>query len=236
MQINITTNLPEFRRAMLRFGSQARFAAAVALTRTAQDVQKAVPAELSRVLDNPTDFTTRNSTFVLRATKENLAATVGFKDKQAKYMALQIAGGRRRPGKGGIKLPGNIQLNAFGNIPRGTIARLKAAAKNGNLGGALAKRINASGTDRRKGAGAVQLFYGIPQGKGWKDAPMGIWRRIPPSTAGGKGKLIPVIVFENTPASYRPRFDFARLAQKTMDEKFSTNFNTALRSALATAR
>jgi hypothetical protein len=230
MKINITTNLPEVRRAMLRFGSQARFAAAVALTRTAQDVQKAVPAELRRVLDNPTDFTTRNSTFVLRATKENLAATVGFKDKQAKYMALQIAGGRRRPGKGGIKLPGNIQLNAFGNIPRGTIARLKAAAKSGSLGGALARRINASGK------GAVQLFYGIPQGKGWNKAPMGIWRREPSSTPGGKGKLVPVIVFSKTPATYKAKLNFEGLAKTTTNAKFAGHFNTALAAALASAR
>jgi hypothetical protein len=236
MQINITTNLEEVRAAIAQYGSQARFAAAVALTRTGQDLQKAIPAELKRTLDNPTDFTTRNSTYLLRASKDNLQAIVGFKDRQARYLALQIAGGTRRAGKGGIKLPGNIQLNAFGNIPRGTIARLKAAAKNGSLGGALAKRINASGADRRKGAAPIQLFYGIPQGKGWKDAPMGIWRRVPPSTPGGKGKLVPVIVFEDTPATYRARFDFLGLAQKTMRLHFADNFATALKTALATAR
>ena len=160
---------------------------------------------------------------------------VGFRDIQARYMALQIAGGTRQPGKGGIKLPGNIQLNAFGNIPRGTIAKLKAAAKDGSLGTALAKRINAGG-NRRKGAAPVQLFYGRPTGKGWDNAPVGIWRRIPPATPGGKGRLVPVIVFEDTPARYRRRFDLHALAQRTVDTRFAGHFNAEFKKAMASAR
>ena len=93
-----------------------------------------------------------------------------------------------------------------------------------------------AGRDKRKRAAAIQLFYGIPQGKGWEKAPMGIWRRIPPSTPGGKGKLIPVIVFARTPAIYKARFDFPALARRTMDAKFSGHFRTALQTALNTAR
>jgi hypothetical protein len=65
---------------------------------------------------------------------------------------------------------------------------------------------------------------------------MGIWRRIPPSTPGGKGKLVPVIVFEDTPADYKPRFDFKKLAQRVVDEKFQAHFNAALDNAMRTAR
>jgi hypothetical protein len=234
MQINITTNLAEVRAAIAQYGNQARFAASQALNRTAKDLQQAIPAELERVLDNPTPFTTRNSTFLKPAKKDNLEAIIGFKDKQARYMALQIAGGQRAPGPGGIKLPGNIQLNGFGNIPKGTIARLKAAAQTGTLGNALAKRINTTGAERRRGAAPIQLFYGIPQGR--PNAPMGIWRRIPPSTPGGKGKLIPVIVFSQTPATYKAKFDFQGLAKTTMDANFTDHFNTALAAALASAR
>jgi hypothetical protein len=43
-------------------------------------------------------------------------------------------------------------------------------------------------------------------------------------------------VFEDTPARYRPRFDFERLARETVVTRFATNFETALRNALATAR
>ena len=234
MQIKVTHNLDALARTLGAQRKQLVFATAVALTRTAQDLQRAVPAELDKTLDNPTDFTKRG-TFVLAAKKDKLEAVVGFRDKQARYMALQIAGGTRQPGAGGIKLPGNIQLNAFGNIPRGTIAKLKAAAKDGSLGAALAKRINAGG-NRRKGAAPVQLFYGQPVGKGWEKAPVGIWRRIPPAVPGGKGKLVPVIVFEDTPARYRRRFDFGALAQRTVDTRFAGHFRTEFKKAMASAR
>jgi hypothetical protein len=234
IHIKVTHNLDAVARAFSAQRKQIAFATAVALTRTAQDLRAAIPAELDRKLDNPTDFTKRG-TYLLAARKDKLQAEVGFRQIQARYMALQIAGGARQPGKGGIKLPGNIQLNAFGNIPRGTIAKLKAAAKEGTLGPALAKRINANG-NRRKGAAPLQLFYGQPTGRGWENAPVGIWRRIPPATPGGKGKLIPVIVFDDKPARYRPRFDLRALAQRTVDTRFAGHFRTEFQKAMANAR
>ena len=232
--IKVETNISSVKAALSGMHKQVRFATAVALTRTAQDLQRAVPPALERALDNPTEFTKRG-TYLLAARKDKLQAEVGFKRTQAKYMALQIAGGVRSATQAGIKLPGNIQLNAFGNIPRGTIARLKAAAKTGRLSSTVAKRLNVE-ANRRKGAAPIQLFYGQPVGKGWENAPIGIWRRIPPAVPGGKGKLVPVIVFEDTPARYRPRFDFARLARTTVADKFQGHLRASLQKALATAR
>lgn len=234
MQIKIESNFQEVRRRFASMAKQVDFAAAVALTRTAKDLQAATPAQLERDLDKPTDFTKRGL-YVVAARRDRLEATVAFKDRQAKYMGLQIGGGVYRPKDTGIRLPGNIQLNAFGNIPRGTIARLKAAAKDGKLGAVVTRRLGVE-RDRRKGAAAIQLFVGKPTGRGWEKAPMGIWRRIPPATPGAPGKLVPVIVFEDTPAVYRPRFDFAALARKTANERFGKHFDTEFTKALATAR
>jgi hypothetical protein len=234
MKIKVLHNLPQLKAAIDRVGKQARFAMAVALTRTAKDVQSAVPAELERDLDRPTDFTKRGL-FITPARRDSLVAVVGFKDRQAKYMALQIAGGVYRPGEAGIRLPGDIVLNSFGNIPRGVIKRLKAAAAQGTLGPAIAKRINANG-NRRKGAAPVQLFVGKPQGKGWESAPMGIWRRVPPATPGGQGKLVPVIVFEDKPVTYRKRFDFDALGRRIVAQRFQTHFTAEFQKAIRTAR
>jgi hypothetical protein len=234
MHIKIDSNFHEVRRQFAHMAKQVDFAAAVALTKTAQDVQRSTPQALERELDNPTEFTKRG-TFVVPARKGQLEATVGFKDRQARYMALQIAGGVRQPGPGGIKLPGEIQLNAFGNIPRGLIAKLKAAAKDGSLSGTVSRRLGQKG-DRRKGAAPIQLFYGQPRGSGWKDAPVGIWRRIPPSTPGGKGKLIPVIVFERTAAVYRAKFDLVDHARTTAAQRFPAHFSAAFIRAIQTAR
>lgn len=234
MKINVTHNFEVIARQFGAAAKQVKFASAVALTRTAKDLQVDIPAQLEKDLDKPTEFTKRG-TFVVPARKDNLAATVGFKDRQARYMAMQIAGGVRSPGPGGIKLPGEIQLNAFGNIPKGLVAKLKAAAKDGTLGNAVSRRLGVQGA-RRKGAAPIQLFYGQPVGSGWQDAPVGIWRRIPPAVPGGKGKLVPVIVFENTPAVYRGRFDLKELGQKTVDRNFKKHFAVEFEKAMKSAR
>lgn len=234
MKISITHNLDAVRRQFGVMAKQVNYAAAVALTRTAQDVQREIPAALDKALDKPTDFTKRG-TYIRAARRDRLESEVGFRPLQARYMRHQIEGGTVHPGSGGIKLPGNIQLNAFGNIPRGTIAKLKAAAKDGSLGAGLAKRLNVAG-NRRKGAAPIQLFYGQPTGKGWADAPVGIWRRIPAATPGGKGKLVPVIVFEKKPARYRARFDFKALGLQTLNRRFAGHFSTEFKKALSTAR
>ena len=212
---------------------QARYAAAVALTKTAQEIRSAIPAELDKVFDRPTTFT-KQGTYLKAARRAELVAEVGFRPIQAKYLKLQAEGGIYMPREGGIRLPGNIQLNAFGNIPRGTIAKLKAAAENGQLSAALAKRLNVQG-NRRKGAKPLQLFFGVPRGDRWQNAPLGIWRRVP-GVDGGPGKLIPVILFEDTPAKYSQRLDLGQMARPIVAQRFQANLNRALADAMRTAR
>lgn len=233
MQINVSTNIDEVKRQLGAQAKQVNYAAAVALTRTAAKVRQALPAELERVLDRPTPFT-KSGTFIKAARKDNLVAEVAFKPVQAKYLRLQAEGGTYEPRAAGIRLPGNIELNPFGNIPRGLITKLKAASQNGKLSAAIVKRLGVTVT-RRKGAAPIQLFYGIPQGKGWEGAPVGIWRRMP-GTGGGPGKLIPVIVFGDKPAKYKKRLDLEAFALPIVDRTFGPEFQTALTQALATAR
>jgi hypothetical protein len=208
---------------------QVKFAAAVALTRTAGKVREAMPAVMDRELDRPTSFTKRGM-FVKPARRDDLQAVVGFMDRQAGYLKYQIAGGTRTPTSRGIKLPGNITLNSFGNIPKGLIDRLKQSAQDGSLGRGIAKKLGVG--NRRKGAAPIQLFYGKPTGRGWEKAPMGIWRRVP----GNPGKLVPVIVFEDTPARYKPRFHFEREALRVVRREWDKQFAAAFDQAMRTAR
>lgn len=230
IHISIQHNIDATIKRLQAQQKQAAFAASVAINRTAKDVQAGLRQESEAVFDRPSPFTL-NAWAVKPSTKANLTAVVYARPAQAKYLALQVAGGTRQPGAHGIKLPGNIQLNAFGNIPRGLTDRLKAAAQTGALGPALARRLGASG-NRRKKAAPVQLFYGQPVGKGWEDAPVGIWRRIP----GKPGKLVPLIVFEDTPAEYRKRLDIERVATRIVQQRFAAHFSRAWREAMATAR
>lgn len=233
MKISISTNIEAVMKNMQAAQKQVTYATAVALTKTAVKVRAAIPAGLEKQLDRPTAFT-KNGTYLMRAERNNLTAEVGFREIQSKYLRLQADGGTKAPSAAGIRLPGNIQLNAFGNIPRGLVAKLKAAAQNGTLAPAIVKRLGVTG-NRRKGAAPIQLFYGIPQGRKWESAPMGIWRRIA-GVNGSAGKLVPVILFEDTPAKYTKRLDLMAIARPVVDAEFTREFEAALTQALATAR
>lgn len=216
-------------RALNGVEKQVRYATAVALTRTVKVIKDAMPAALDRSLDRPTQFT-KGGLYVKAANPSNLTAEVGFKDRQASYMRYQIDGGARTPGHRGIKLPGNIVLNPFGNIPRGMIDKLKAAAQSGQLSKAIGRKLGVG--NRRKGAAPIQLFFGKPTGRRWENAPLGIWWRIP----GKPGKLIPVILFASKPAQYKPRFNFEAEAGKVVQVEWATQFDAALTEAMRTAR
>lgn len=231
MEIRVTHNISDTMAWLGGVEKQVRYATAVALTRTATQIKAALPAELDRVLDRPTPFTKRGI-YLKAARRDSLTAEVGFMDLQASYLGLQITGGVRQPTARGIRLPGNVELNAFGNIPKGLTDKLKAAAKDGTLSAAVMRRLGVSAKDRRKGAAPVQLFYGKPAGSRWDKAPVGIYRRVP----GRPGKLIPVIVFEDTPARYRKRLDLGRVATPIVQREFQAQFDRALREALANAR
>ena len=203
---------------------QIKFATAKALTRTAQAVQRAIPQALERELDRPNQFT-KGGTFITPARKDNLQAVVGFKDKQARYMRLQIEGGIRSPGARGIKLPGNVTLDQYGNIPRGLIAKLIAAARSGKFGAAVKTRlgINAKG----RAPADLSMFYCRPKGR--TDLPVGIYRRMP-------NGLLTVVLFSQKAARYRPRFKFQELAERVVKDTFAAEFDAALADAMRSAR
>lgn len=111
------------REVEAKFARQIPFAAAKALTATAQDVQRAVVAQLPAIFDRPTPFTLRG-VGIGYATKVNLTSRVFLKDVQREYLKLQVTGGERRPKKVALVMPAGIDLNAFGNIPRNRIKAL----------------------------------------------------------------------------------------------------------------
>ncbi|MBK6556302.1 MAG: hypothetical protein IPG16_03455, partial [Comamonadaceae bacterium] len=84
----------------------------------------------------------------------------------------------------------------------------------------MMRRLGVAAKDRRKGAAPISLFYGKPAGSRWDKAPVGIYRRVP----GKPGKLIPVILFEDTPARYTKRLDLERFAKPIVDREFQAQF------------
>lgn len=200
---------------------QARYAAAVALTRTAQDAAKALNDEMPKYLDKPTPFTQRAFT-VKRASKIDLQAVVFAKDAQAKYLQYQVAGGSRAPSRKAQRLPTAIKLNEFGNIPKGEIAKLISMAKAG-------KRLTKARGKKLGISSKLNLFYGDP-GHG---RPPGIYKRV---VNGDEQILVPLIVFPEVTAKYRPRLPMRTIVQRVVNERFSVNFRAAWSEAVRTSR
>ena len=209
------------RMAQMLHSEQVPFATATALTRTAQDAANELNTVMPRYIDRPTPFTQKAFT-QNRATKRDLRAVVFVKDIQAKYLRYQILGGNRAPDKIANKLPSTINLNEFGNIPRGEIAKLIALAKAG-------KRLTKARGKRLGISSKLDLFYGDP-GHGM---PPGIYKRV---VQGDRHTLIPLVVFLKKPAHYKPIFPMREIVQRVVQQKFAINFKTAFADAIKTAR
>lgn len=206
-------------------GKQVKFAAAKSLTRTAWAVAKAEQQEVGRVFDRPTKFV-QNAFRVDQATPSKLTSVVSIKPKQAAILLPHIKGGRRGQ-KGferklasearadGYWVPGaGVKVNAHGNMTLATIKQIAAGLQ-------------------RSGKYA-DVFVGVPQGM--PSAPFGIWARV----TKGRGKRattgIRPLLIKVTQPSYRKRFDFYGVAQRTVDRTFRAEFDKALAAALRSAR
>lgn len=232
MNITISSNIEQVRRQLGGLARQADFAASKALNATARQVQRAIPAGLQRQLDRPTPFTTGNpdgsraSTYLQPARKDKLEVGVLFKDVQAAYLKFQVEGGIRAPKGKALRLPSAIGLDAYGNLPRGAIAKLLAVARRE---GKLTKRTS----QRIKVGRGTSLFYGDPADVGNHRFPPGIYKEV---ITGTRRQLIPLVVFPARTATYRKRVDLADIAQPVVAREFEPQFRQALAAALQDAR
>jgi hypothetical protein len=220
--IDLRSNIAEVLRYVDNFSAkQYPFAVAMALTQTARAVKDSMPDLVQRELDDPTPFT-KAGFYSTVARKDNLTAIVGAKDKQAEYLRWQVEGGRRAPKNKALRLPGDVQLNAYGNIPAGLIRQLVARAKAG-------KRATKGQAARFGVSQALDLFYGEP-GDG---RPAGIYKRVGTGTVR---RLVPVIVFPKQSAQYERRLDFYGQARRVTLATFDDNLRRSWAKALASAR
>lgn len=209
------------RRLQAIAGDQVPFATALALTNTARDCSKALTEELPKHLDNPTPFTLKAFT-IERAEKATLRARVFAKDAQGRYLKWQIDGGDRAPSRKLQRLPAEITLNAYGNLPAGEIKRLVALAKAG-------KRVSKARGAKVGVSSKVDLFYGDPGG----GRAVGIYKRI---VKGDQEFLVPLVIMPQGPVKYRPRFPAEQIVRGTAARVFPERFREAMRRAVSTAK
>lgn len=252
MRLNLRTTLSETDRRLDDLSKQGRFALAVALTGTGQDVRSDLRDEMPRVFDRPTRYTL-NSLFLQPATKDRLEARVWVKDSErpSHYLLPEIEGGRRMQKRfeellrqRGIlsaserTVPGaGAKLDSHGNMSRAQITQILSQLKAFNLAGASqnatdsprsrAKRKDAAYFVARKGESRV--------GRGaWKTGEKvqhldsGIYVR----TSTG---IKPVLIFVDS-ATYAARFPFFILGQRTVARRFPIRYEQAYARAFATAR
>lgn len=229
---------------------QVPYAAALALTRTAQDAQQAELREMRDVFDRPTPWT-MSGTYVRPATRTNLQASVGLKDFAGKgipaatFLAPQIAGGARRLKRfeSALKAAGHLpddfrvvpgsgaQLDAYGNIKPSQIVEILSylrafpeAGYRANMTDRRRQRL-ARGSKTKQG---FTYFIGRPGDRG----PLGVWKRY----AFARGTAVrPILIFVRQ-AYYRAVFDFEYVATTTATRAFPVQFETALAEAMRTAR
>lgn len=243
--LKVTDNVEAVARGLEAHArDQLPFATALALTRTARKVERALQAELTSVFDNPTPFIARG-TFATSASKRELTATVGMRDRgrdgragPAMYVKESFAGGAR-----GMK-PFELALRRLGALPEGWRAVPGADLKTDRYGNpdrrTLAEIIGAlgSGASVWSGRGKRQALIGyfvVMPGAGGRAAHFkqpGVFRRV---QRGAERGVQSMLVFQSA-ARYRKRLDLPSLAQGVVRQDFADLLRAALAQARGTAR
>lgn len=129
--INVRQDLATFRKSLNRYQEREfPFAAALSLTKLAKKAVQFQTRKLPVIFDRPTPYTKR-AVGSSSATKNRLWSVVFVKDKQSKYLDVQVTGGRRIPQGEALGVPvkaaqglGGMKFNKYGNLPRGKIKAL----------------------------------------------------------------------------------------------------------------
>lgn len=240
--------------------NQVPYATMKAINKTSQQIKEELVKEMGRSLDRPTPYTL-NSLYIKYATKKELSAEIGYKDKSqtgkgnpaANWMHTQAEGGARNLKRfeialnrigvlpNGMKVaPGSAcPLDAYGNIPSSLIVQILSYVR---AFGEQGYRANI--TDKRKAAlakgskrtGTMGYEYFVSYGKGtWsgrQNLPAGIYKRV----GFAQGSAIkPIMMFVRNP-SYKKRFPFNETAQKVINQSININFDEAMIEAIKTAK
>jgi len=221
LKIDVSSNIKEITASLDRIARQQMpFATAQALNKVAGRVKPVEQQNIRDKFTKPTPFT-QNSIGISRANKANLTAAVFVKDIAAKYLQPYEEGGKHFLNSRALLNPKDIKLNQYGQLPRATLAKLKARpdifigivkTKAGPVNGVW-QRVTAPG--RKLVAANGRRLRGLNQGP---TATLKLLIRF--------GDALPV----------NKRLEFGRTARKVIDAHLQGDFEDALAAALRTAR
>jgi hypothetical protein len=204
------------------------------------------------VFDRPTPYTL-NSLYVQPATKQTQTAKVWLKEEGGKrgtpaaaYLSPDIQGGERtlKPFELALRtagvLPSNMfavpgsgaTIDAYGNMSRGQIVAILSYFRAFPEAGYTANITDKKRASLKRGSKkrlGFEYFVGRP---GDGKLPLGVWQR----TRFASGTAIkPILIFVDA-TLYHAIYDFAFVAETTVDREFPSQFRDALVGAIATAR
>ncbi len=173
----------EVAKALAAFPGKAHRACAVALNKTGKLIKEAEVAEMKAVFDSPTSYTL-NSLKLTPATKDNLQATVWFKqpDRMGQhYLVPQVDGGQRKlkgfergVGLGELTPALGAKLNRYGNVSFGQIRQILSV-----LGKAeTAAGSNSNITDRSRRRNTKDRDYVVIDNRQRGHLPLGVYQRF----------------------------------------------------------
>lgn len=256
VELSVTAHVREAERLLT--ATERRhlpFATALALTRTAIEVQKVEKQEIARVFDRPTRWAlnapkvrpARRNDWPLQTAEVFIPGLEGRGIGGGKYLFAQVHGGPRRAKRHEVLLrqAGILQPDEF-TVP----ARGVPLDAHGNLPGALFQRIlsqlrarNDPAQNETERSRRRRLRSRTRQG-GHYFVGGGDVRRGPPRPANlprgvyerwGARSIRAVLIFVRQPR-YGARYDFYGIADRVARERFPREFELALMRASATAR
>lgn len=212
LSLSVSTNAASFEKEFREFADQIPFATALALTRTAQDVQGYLRGHLDEHFTIRSNWV-RNSIRYRPAKKG--PAPVAYVGSVYEPMALQVEGGQKA-GSGGKDI----------GVPMWARRDLTATTKPSSWPGRLAKKRDFFV------APFSRAPFGVgPAAKG--EDGVGVFQRIG-RKAGKKHLRLWWVIAQSV--TLEPRWPFAEEAEATVRSEFVDHFFAAMEQARATAR
>lgn len=125
MKISVKHDIKQMTKRINGFADQIPFATSRALNNTAFEARGGTIERLKTDIDRPTPYTLKGVKYG-KSNKRNLTASVFILPERWRYLFYQVHGGTRTPQNRAIAVPAAVRLNEYGNMPKGSIARLLA--------------------------------------------------------------------------------------------------------------
>lgn len=246
MNLDIRADITEVKQLLKDLGQQGPFAAALGITRTVQDAQKAVQARMSRVFNlRGTEQLFRSAVKIRTASKASLEGNVRIEgpetpkgpDARVSRIILRheaggtqasaamyrvSASGQMRPL--GFFLPAGGLRSANAGVPRKYYPRNIGAATRKNVEGESFFANSRKGRKVKRGQAQREFSYFV--------TPKGIYER----RVFGSSSAVRPLWFFRAQIRLAPRLQFFETVERVSDERFVPNVLRAIDEAIKTAR